>query len=424
MKKQQLVLIHPIDPRGSKVGGIETHLRLLMSHFPADFSLLLIGVDGIGDLPIGQLTRIETGGQQIDFLPVMHYSDKTARHATKKLTNSLPFRFALALMRHFPAIRRLAGRMPSTADLQRFEFAPFARLLGLKAVQVVHGEGRKDQKMDSLIRKYWFIQQFNERTALRLAAHILCVNPNIKKRLEKEFPAQAPKAEVMTVSVDDRNFAPAPFEFPDDKFRLVFTGRLDAFKDPGLMFTTIKKLGEKLAGKVEFHYVGTSDPHRHEEFAAIEHLSVCHGFQDARGVARILRQVHAGIITSYFEGMPCFMLETLSSGRPMGCIHLPQYELIIKPGEGGFFAERGESMEESAERLADGFAALWQDIKAGKISPRKVHDGISPFTIENQMPKIFDIHRRLLAARQPQGSFEADAQNAGSSSISGISIPE
>ena len=42
MKKQQLILIHPIDPRGEKVGGIETHIRLILQRYPDDFSVLYI----------------------------------------------------------------------------------------------------------------------------------------------------------------------------------------------------------------------------------------------------------------------------------------------------------------------------------------------------------------------------------------------
>ena len=64
----------------------------------------------------------------------------------------------------------------------------------------------------------------------------------------------------MTVSVDTNVFSPSPFDTKDDILKLVFTGRLDSFKDPALMFKTIKALDQKLDGKVELHYVGTSDP--------------------------------------------------------------------------------------------------------------------------------------------------------------------
>lgn len=398
MKKQQLILIHPIDPRGEKVGGIETHVRLLLQRHPEDYSVLLIGVDGIGDLTLGKVVNVKVGDRDIEFLPVMSFLDETAKHAARKLTQSLTFRFALALGRYYPTIYKLAHRMPSSADLQRFEFAPFAKALRVPVVQVVHGEGRKDQKMDSLIKKFWYIQAANEKVAMRLADHILCVNPNIKKRIEKEFPKHADKSEVMTVSVDTKVFPPSPFDTSDDVLKLVFTGRLDAFKDPALMFLTIKRLGEKLDGRVEFHYVGTSDPHRYEEFKDIEHLTIRHGFQNAAGVAKIISNVHAGIITSHFEGMPCFMLEVLSAGRPMGTIRLPQYDLIVKPPVSGFFVERAQTDEESAELMSDAFVEMWNDIKAGRLDPQAINQCIDPFTVDNQLPRVFEIHTELVGA--------------------------
>lgn len=396
MIRQQLVLIHPIDPRGEKVGGIETHLRLLLQRHPEDFRVLLVGVDGIGDLMPGRIIEIDIGDRRIEFLPVMRYLDESAKQAARKLTRSLTFRFTLALWQHLPQVYRLARRYPSSADLQRFEFATFAQALRLPVVQVVHGEGRKDQKMDSLIRKYWMIQSANERIALSLADRILCVNPNIKARIESEFPRQAAKAEVMTVSVDTEVFAPSPFDTEDGILRLIFTGRLDAFKDPPLMFRVIRSLAERLDGKVEFHYVGTSDPERYEEFAAIREHTVRHGFRRAEEINDILSRMHAGIITSFFEGMPCFMLEVLAAGRPMGTIHLPQYELIVKEGVSGFFVPRSDDIDATVDAMSAAFVGLWRDICEGRVDPAAAQRCIDPFSVDNQLPRVFEIHRELV----------------------------
>lgn len=407
MTQQQLILIHPIDPRGEKVGGIETHLRLLMQRHPADFRVLLVGVDGIGDLAPGKLVELDVGGRTIEFLPIMRFLDDSAKHAAKSLTQSLTFRFTLALWQHLPLVYKLARRMKSTADLQRFEFATYARALRVPVVQVVHGEGRKDQKMDSLIRKYWLVQATNERLALGLADRILCVNPNIRKRIDEEFPRHAAKAEVMTVSVDTEVFTPRPLRTDDGVLKLIFTGRLDAFKDPPLMFRVIRALADKLDGKVELHYVGTSDPYRFEEFAAIEAHTVLHGFCRSGEINDILANMHAGIITSYFEGMPCFMLEVLAAGRPMGTIHLPQYELIVEPGVSGFFVERSESVEDTAARMSDAFIELWRDIQQGRIDPHAVQRCIDPYSVDNQLPRVFEIHRALVGNRAARSSAAA-----------------
>ena len=391
----RLCLMHPMDPRGSKLGGIETHVRLILSRHPADFSVLLVGVDEAGDLPPGRIARISMDGRSIDFLPVARISPDQINTPAKALLKSTTLRFAAGALRHLGAIRRAVKGASASADLQRFEFALLPKLLGLKTVQMVHGEGSKDDKMDSLIKKYWFIHRLNEKLALYLASQIQCVNPSIVKRIEREFPKQAHKAEIMTVSVDTEAFPPKPYDTRDGVFRVVFAGRLDEFKDPPLMFRTLLRLHGRLGGKLEFHYLGTTDPHRYAEFAAIELFTVRHGFQPAAEVARITAGCHAGILTSHFEGMPCYLLETLSLGRPFGAIRLPQYDPLIVAGTSGGMAGRLPDAAANEAALADIFMRIWNSIRAGEITPEQVHQLVQPYSVKNQMARLFEHHRRL-----------------------------
>ncbi len=43
--RYNICLIHPFDPRGEKVGGLETYIRDFITFHPKDTDLLLIGVD-------------------------------------------------------------------------------------------------------------------------------------------------------------------------------------------------------------------------------------------------------------------------------------------------------------------------------------------------------------------------------------------
>ena len=67
--KYRLCVFYPLDPRGAKIGGIETHVRLILSHFPEDFAVTLVGVDEIGDRTLGVAAPLVIDGRQIDFLP-------------------------------------------------------------------------------------------------------------------------------------------------------------------------------------------------------------------------------------------------------------------------------------------------------------------------------------------------------------------
>ncbi len=401
--RHRILLMHPMDPRGGKLGGIETHVRLILSRHPSDFSILFVGVDEIGDCGLGEIRKLKIEGRDIDFFPVVRIDASLINLAARKLTGSTTFRFALGALRHLPKLRTLTRGQSVSADLQRFEFAALPKLLGLKSIQMVHGEGSKEQKMDSLLKKFWLVHRFNETLAVTLADRILCVNPTIVARLEKILPRAARKAEVMTVSVDTRRFSPKPFDLSDGIFRVVFAGRLDEFKDPPLMFRAMAGLAARLGGKLEFHYVGATDPHRYAEFAAIEQLTVRHGSQSADGVARVLSQCHAGVLTSYFEGMPCYLLETLSSGRPFCAIRLPQYDPLIVKGVSGELIERTDPVETCLAALIDAFARLRDDVFNGRVDPARVRERVEPYSVEAQMTRLFAHHRALQGARADRG---------------------
>src|ERR1700681_1442861 len=77
--RYQICLIHPFDPRGEKVGGLETYIRDFIAFHPADTDLLFIGVDSAGDLKLGEIHRLTFRGRTFDFLPILRYSDRQER---------------------------------------------------------------------------------------------------------------------------------------------------------------------------------------------------------------------------------------------------------------------------------------------------------------------------------------------------------
>jgi glycosyltransferase involved in cell wall biosynthesis len=409
-----LCLVHPIDPRGNKVGGIETHVRMMIAHAPAEWTVLLVGVDGRGDCRLGKVRRLQIEGRPVEFLPVLHYPDDQVHHAARSLFASITFQFAIGLLRHLFVLRRaVASASTATVELQRFEFALLARLLGCPIIQVIHGEGTKKDKMDSLIKKLWFIHRMNEQVAIRLADMIICVNPNIVARLEREFPRAARRAIFMPVAVDTKVFCPSAFEIDDGIFRVVFAGRLDEFKDPPLMFRTLHRVHQRLEGAVEFHYIGTSDPHRYSEYRLVEGLTICHGYQKPRGVAAIMRRCHAGILTSWFEGMPCYLLELLSVGRPIVAVSLPQYALVVEDGQGGYLVERQADPARLIDVLSERFFATWSAIRSGAMTPAAIHSRIIPFSVDAQLRGHFARHQQLVrrCRTDRSDSYEAAKNN-------------
>ena len=395
----RLIVVYQMDPRGQKVGGIETHVRTLLARRPDDFEVALVGVDAVGDLPLGRPAPIEIAGRTLTFLPVLHYSDDKARTAARSLTQSLSLQFATGLLRHLPAIRRLAGPGPVSFELQRNEAAFLPTLLRRPSVLVVHNEYKRSNSTDSLVSAYWRLYRAGEAFAIRRADHIVCVNQAIREQIARVYPRDLARSEVMSVSVDTDTFRPSPWDTTDGVLRLVYAGRLEAQKDPPLMFSTIARLAERLAGKVELHYIGTNDPHQYAEFAAIADRTVRHGFRRSGEVAGILARCHMGILTSNFEGLPVFLLETLAAGRPMAAIRLPQFDPLLVGGVSGRLVERRESLGRSADAMAEGIVALWDEMRTGALAPERIAAKAEPYSVAAQLPRLFATHRRLQTAR-------------------------
>jgi len=397
--RYQICLIHPFDPRGQKVGGLETYIRDFITFHPADTDLLFIGVDSIGDLKLGEIHKLTFRGRTFDFLPILRYSDLDAREAARSIRTSLTGQFFVALLRYFGSIARLIRARRCSIDLRRVEFSWLPVVLRLPFVQMLHGEGAPKLQMDSLLRKYSFVHNAGERFAVATSEKFLCVNPFITERLQRTYPSQKDKIDTLWTWVNTDIFQPQPLPTHSSPFRIVFAGRLDEFKDPPLMFRTIDRLRKRLPGGLEFHYIGTSDPHRFSEFSAIEDITVRHGFKDAAGMAATLASVHAGILTSEFEGMPRFVLETLAVGRPVVAMHLPQLEPVIHEGVSGFLVARTGDRDDMAEALAQRFIDVRDAIDAEKMDAVRIAGAIENFTPGMQLARVFRYHQEIQNAR-------------------------
>jgi glycosyltransferase involved in cell wall biosynthesis len=397
--RYQICLVHPFDPRGEKVGGLETYIRDFITFHPDDTDVLFIGVDSIGDLELGRLHRLTFRGRSFDFLPILHYSDRRAREAARSIRTSLTGQFFLALLRHFRLIAKLIRARRCSIDLRRVEFSWLPALLRLPFVQMLHGEGAPKLQMDSLLKKYSFVHNTGERFAVAMSEKFLCVNPFITERLQQTYPRSKDKIDTLWTWVNTDIFKPQPWPSRAAPFQIVFAGRLDEFKNPPLMFRAISRLRQRLDGGVKFHYIGTSDPHRFSEFADIEDITVRHGFKDATGMAATLASAHAGILTSEFEGMPRCVLETLAVGRPVVAMHLPQLEPVIQHGVSGYLVTRGGSTDDMAEALAQRLVDVRDAIDAGGMNPVLIANAIRQFTPTTQLARVFRYHQEIQDAR-------------------------
>ena len=401
-----LCVIQPFDPRGEKIGGIESHMRELIRSCPRDMSILMIGIDEIGDLKLRELQTVEFAGRCFEFLPLLARTGKDHLIAATSLSGSITLHFFFAFLFNLFAIRHALRGRRCSAEIQRFEYATFGLLLGVPTLQMVHGEGDPKRPMDSILRKYWFLNQLNERITMRAANHIIGVNPSVVESIGRRFPFAAAKTEFMTVSVNTDIFALAPVFPPTNPFKIVFAGRLDAFKRPDLMFRIFDDLRRRHAIPVEFHYIGGSDPERYAEFDLVRSRTVLHGARNAENVARLLGEMHAGILVSEFEGMPVYALETLAVGRPLVVLDLPQMAPLVEEGVSGLMLRRKKG-EDPVAVVSDALKSIRDGIAGGRFDAAAIRAKVEPFSQLTQMVQLYDRHRALQDRRFPTAQRRA-----------------
>ena len=183
-----------------------------------------------------------------------------------------------------------------------------------------------------------------------MSEKFLCVNPFITERLQKTYPHRKDKIDTLWTWVNTDIFKPQPcpraLTVPDR-----VCGQAGRIQATTADVPRHRALAAATEGRrrLPLYRHQRSAPIR--EFAAIEDITVRHGFKDAAGMAATLASAHAGILTSEFEGMPRFVLEILAVGRPVVAVHLPQLEPVIPMATADFWW-RAAAADDMADALA------------------------------------------------------------------------
>ena len=112
-------------------------------------------------------------------------------------------------------------------------------------------------------------------------------------------------------------------------------------------------------------------------------------------MAATLASAHAGILTSEFEGMPRFVLETLAVGRPVVATHLPQLEAVVRDGESGYLVPRSDSRADMVEQMVHRFIDVRDAIARGDMDTSQIATSIRTFTPSTQLARVFRYHQEI-----------------------------
>jgi glycosyltransferase involved in cell wall biosynthesis len=158
---------------------------------------------------------------------------------------------------------------------------------------------------------------------------------------------------------------------PQDVFRLVYTGRL--VEEQKCISKVTHALCSALAKdpKLEAWIVGEggarAELHRIIDGSGIDPQRIrLLGRVDVSGIYSILRQCHAFVLLSDYEGLPVSMLEAMAAGVVPICLDMRSgIREVISPGRNGMIVkDRGDDFRAAVDALSTD-TALWSRLSAG-----------------------------------------------------------
>jgi glycosyltransferase involved in cell wall biosynthesis len=389
MLKCNVALFNSADPRGLKIGGIETYTRDYIEFHPEDMNLLFVGPDEIGDLRLDEINEVEFRGRRISFLAISRLEDSVNK-APKTLAASETFQFAKLLLRKRALLRRTLKDGNYSVEVRRVEYAPIIRSLGVPVFTMVHVWGDASKPMSGIIGRYPVLRTVTEYLAAAVSAKFYSVNSDMTSMYADRYWPFGRKFDTLTTWANTSMFRPEPFHGAGP-LRLVFAGRTDDFKRLDIMMRVMRRVRE-LGQEIAFHYVGDGDLTRYPDFEAIRDVATMHGRCPAAEVARIIAEADMGLLTSEFEGMPRFVIECVASGRPVVALLLPQLEAMFARGPVGALVPRGPDMEAA---MARAIIALGADIRSGRLEPSAIATAAAAHAPVTLLNKIWNAHREL-----------------------------
>lgn len=339
----QYVTVHPFDPWGSKVGGIEAFIRLMLRHAPSDSRLALVGVsENPAKRPLRRWQKMDFEGRELNFYAV-------AADTTPNRRGPIP------LFLRFPLRLRLSRlSMPeAVAIYHRPEPAAFGAMRARASALFIHADPREwvSERSEVKWRYAPWLYRYVESGAIRQSSRVFCVNRSAVETLRERYPNRSESIRFTpTTYRDDLFYPPTPNERRTLRERLlqsygigldipvvIFSGRLERQKNPLLALEAYARLRRCRPACLVVIGDGAL---RDEMESALTELKLREtvfmlGALSPERVADWLRAGDLFLMTSLYEGMPIALLEAQACGLPAVAANVGEVGTIIQEGLSG-----------------------------------------------------------------------------------------
>jgi glycosyltransferase involved in cell wall biosynthesis len=314
---RRILIAEHMDPINLTPGGIDSIVADMVKFGGTAYQFSIVGAARNESVPLGQWTKIDFAGREVDYLPVAHIDRSAVTGFRSRVPHSLLF--AMGLLRHR---RKLVS---GEYHAHRIETG-FVLLLLLRCrlIQFIHNDSRGllGSGSDSTWRKAAGVYRRLEAWVAKRADRMVLFNRADSVRLIKHRPDLI----VSRTWFDPEVFMQSPLQEPENKpsmdltIDICWVGRMDAQKDPAL---AIDVVAEMLDQGLKPHLRMVGDGVLADSMRSrirdqglgnvVELLGACSRQQ----VASIMSASDALLMTSRYEGSPIVLLEAGASGLPV-----------------------------------------------------------------------------------------------------------
>jgi glycosyltransferase involved in cell wall biosynthesis len=390
-------IVYPADPAGIVPGGIDTFIRGIARHAPADIDIRLVGIttDPVAR-PVGRWTTCQAGERHYGMFPVLAVAAAGSRSRVP-----LSLRFSVAVARHRAAVDG------NVVEFHRLEPALLFMRDARPKNAFVHQDMKslRNRKSDILWSRLPWLYYRLEKKVLPGLDSVYVVVEDAVAWYQERFPRIAERFRFTPTWFDPADFrAPteperaaarhalrAEFGMAQDAEVVLSVGRLDHQKDPLLLAAAFARLAAGRA-RANLIYVGDGVLRSEvERFVADSglggrvHLA---GLRDRREIARLLWGADLFALASAYEGMPMSVLEALGSGVPVVATDVGEVRRVVRPGRSGTVvaARTPEAIAEALESSLDE-----RDRLAGAVCL----EAAAPYTPARVLEPVYENYRRL-----------------------------
>ena len=393
----KVTVVHPVDPLGSKIGGIPTFIKNFIKYAPEDFDVEVAGISSSPEeRKVGEWQELSIQGREFMFLPVLGVEDENL-----KTRVPLTLRFTLSLVKHINKLDLEKG----IVEFHRIEPSTlFSKKKG-KKVLFVHGHMGDLFNVHSEIRWSRIPQMYFglEKALMTQFSRVYVVRRDGVEFYRDRYPLMGKKFYFLPTWVDEELFYPyAPetrraerrrfFECkgyePEAKL-VLFVGRLEGQKNPLLMIDSFRQLYQ-LDRRARLLIVGDGML-RDEVKERADKYGISHRVEfinplPQNKLAHFMRISDALILTSAFEGMPRSVLEALACGLPVVTTDVGEVRRVVRSGVSGVVC-----WEPTPQAIAIALA----EVLRGSVRPEGCISSVRDYRAQQVLEGVYDFYRRL-----------------------------